>query len=96
VTAQEFRATLSHPSPPSGLTPALTALWQDGRGDWDAAHRIAQDVAGRTGAWIHAYLHRKEGDLSNAAYWYRAAGRTMPESPHLDEWLSIVETLLSA
>jgi hypothetical protein len=54
---------------------ALLALWWDGKGDWERAHAIAQDVDGAEGAWVHAYLHRKEGDLGNAAYWYRVAGR---------------------
>ena len=56
---------------------ALLALWWDAKGDWDKAHEVAQEVAGADGAWVHAYLHRKEGDLGNAAYWYRRAGRTM-------------------
>src|SRR5881275_2638760 len=61
MTLAEFRATLSSAAPPSNLSPALAALWQDAKGDWAAAHRTAQDITDADGAWIHAYLHRKEG-----------------------------------
>ena len=74
MTLQQFRETLTSPEPPPGLGAALAALWHDGRGDWGAAHGVAQDINTPEGAWIHAYLHRKEGDLSNARYWYRQAG----------------------
>ena len=57
------------------LSPLLLALWHDAKGDWDGAHRVAQDVDGENAAWVHAYLHRKEGDASNADYWYRRARR---------------------
>jgi hypothetical protein len=90
----EFRASLSDPAPPADLTPALQALWADGRGDWDGAHRIAQDIDGPTGAWVHAYLHRKEGDLGNAGYWYRQAGRPTASGALDDEWAAIVAALL--
>jgi len=62
-------------APPAGVGPALQALWHDLRGDWDRAHVLAQEEAGRDGAWVHAYLHRKEGDEMNAGYWYARAGR---------------------
>lgn len=94
MTSAEFQNSLSQPTPPAGLTPTLLALWHDGRGDWDAAHRVAQEISGRGGAWIHAYLHRKEGDLGNAAYWYRAAGKTLEDAPLADEWMTIVGELL--
>jgi hypothetical protein len=94
VTAQQFKASLSQPALPAGISDALVALWHEGRGDWETAHRVAQDISDRTGAWVHAYLHRKEGDLSNAAYWYRVAGQKMPEAAHADEWLEIVTALL--
>ena len=67
MTLDEFRATLTDAAPPP-VAPALVALWQDAKGQWDAAHTIAQDVEDPVGAWVHAYLHRKEGDQSNAAY----------------------------
>ncbi len=95
MTLEEFTATLSHSTPPTGLSPALEALWQDGRGDWDAAHRIAQDIADPDGAWIHAYLHRKEGDLGNAVYWYRRAGKPAAAGSLQDEWDHLVARFLT-
>jgi hypothetical protein len=80
---------------PAALTPALTALWHDAAGDWAAAHGVAQDIDDETGAWIHAYLHRKEGDLSNADYWYRRARRTRPAATLDAEWRTIVSALLN-
>jgi hypothetical protein len=73
MTLAEFRGLLSQPKPPAGLGALLKALWHDARGDWDRAHRIAMDAKGRNAAWVHAYLHRKEGDLDNARHWYRKA-----------------------
>jgi hypothetical protein len=96
MTLAQFRATLSSPQPPAGLTPALLALWHDGRGDWDAAHETAQDIDDADGAWIHAYLHRKEGDASNAAYWYRRAGKPVASAPLDDEWSAIAAALLGS
>lgn len=73
-----------------GLPPLLEALWWDARGDWERAHRVAQGIETAEGAWVHAYLHRKEGDLSNADYWYRRAGRTRPQGTLDAEWESLV------
>jgi len=79
---------------PPGLALALRALWWDRKGDWDAAHGFAQQDKGAAGAWVHAYLHRVEGDLSNAGYWYRRAGKP-PFSGSFDtEWREIADTLL--
>jgi len=89
-----FIDTLQSPMPPPGLSRALEALWHDGRGSWDTAHDIAQDVDDETGAWIHAYLHRKEGDLGNAGYWYRRAGRPVASGSLDEEWRAIVTALL--
>jgi hypothetical protein len=75
------------------LPPLLTALWWDSRGDWDRAHEIAQSVETADGAWVHAYLHRKEGDLGNADYWYRRAGRRRPNTSLEEEWAGIVAAL---
>jgi hypothetical protein len=86
MTLEEFRTTLTLAMPPRELSPPLTALWHDARGEWDAAHRVAQDLDDGTGAWIHAYLHRKEGDLDNAAYWYRRAGRPVASDALEAEW----------
>lgn len=80
------------------FAPALQALWQDARGNWDGAHALAQAAGGRDGDWVHAYLHRKEGDPGNAAYWYRRAGRSGPPA-HQDletEWAEIATALLAA
>ena len=73
---------------------ALLALWWDGHGDWARAHEIAQDIAGADGAWVHAYLHRKEGDVGNAAYWYRQAGRRVASGDLRQEWEAMVGELL--
>lgn len=77
------------------LPPTLQALWHDWRGNWEEAHRLAQEVTGRDGDWIHAYLHRKEGDLGNAAYWYLRAGRAMPGATVTleAEWTAIATEL---
>lgn len=79
----------------SSLTGALLALWFDGRGDWERAHETAQALDGPDGAWVHAYLHRKEGDTVNAAYWYRRAGRRPANGALQDEWESMTRELLS-
>jgi hypothetical protein len=73
---------------------ALLALWWDGKGDWGKAHEIAQDVVGADGAWVHAYLHRKEGDVGNAGYWYRRAGRDVARGDSRVEWATIVTEML--
>ena len=94
MTPAEFHASLSADAPPPGLAPLLQALWHDAKGDWDAAHHVAQDVETSDGAWVHAYLHRKEGDAGNAAYWYRRAGKPVAHDPLEEEWARIAEALL--
>lgn len=94
MTLDELKATLSDDAPPPGVPSAVAALWHDARGDWDRAHRIAQDIDDADGAWVHAYLHRKEGDLSNASYWYRRAGRERSVAPLEEEWEQIAGQLL--
>jgi hypothetical protein len=89
-----FRASLDGASPPPGLGPALRALWLDARGDWDGAHEAAQTDEGGAGDWVHAYLHRKEGDAGNAGYWYRRAGKPVCRTSLADEWTAIAEALL--
>ena len=93
MTLEEFRTTLSDPAPPD-LSPALVALWYDARGDWDTAHNLAQDVDEASGSWVHAYLHRKEGDPGNSGYWYRRAGKPVVTGSLEEEWRAIVEALL--
>lgn len=92
---EAFRASLRAAEPPAGLTPALDALWHEAHGDWQRAHEVVQEEDGREGAWVHAYLHRKEGDLSNAGYWYRRAGKPVCKDPLEDEWRQLVAALLS-
>src|SRR5437879_12845473 len=73
---QEFRDSVLSDQPPKNLNFALSGLWWDAKGDWTRAHESAQQDEGPAGAWVHAYLHRKEGDSSNAAYWYQRAGKS--------------------
>jgi hypothetical protein len=94
MTIDEFKTTLSASTPPAGLIPVLVALWHDGHGDWNAAHEVAQDVPDPDGAWLHAYLHRKEGDASNAAYWYKRAGKSAFKGSLDAEWAEIVTAFL--
>jgi hypothetical protein len=82
------------PAPAPDLGAALAALWQDRRGHWEIAHSLAQEAGGKDGAWVHAYLHRKEGDAINAAYWYRLAGRPVARIDLAEEWEQIARTLL--
>lgn len=95
MTLDEFRASLTAGSPPSGLTAPLEALWHDAKGDWTRAHNVAQQVESDDGAWVHAYLHRKEGDLGNARYWYQRAGRPEASGSLDDELAAIVTALLT-
>jgi len=92
----EFRGTLHLAEPPAGLSLALQTLWWDAKNDWARAHECAQQDEGKTGASVHAYLHRKEGDLSNARYWYNRARRP-PATVSLDaEWEALVSELPGA
>ena len=79
----------------ASLSPLLRAMWHDARGEWDKAHQLAQDVDDRDGAWVHAYLHRKEGDLANATYWYGRAAQPVAADSLAAEWKRIVEALLN-
>ena len=91
----EFRNSLSGEIPPEGLSDLLLALWHEARGDWEKAHNIVQDIHSGDASWIHAYLHRKEGDQGNAAYWYQRAGKTMPKLSLEKEWEEIVKEILN-
>jgi hypothetical protein len=91
---EQFKKSLSFPGPPSGMDDHLLALWFDARGDWEGSHETIQDLTGLKAAWIHAYLHRKEGDLSNAAYWYQLAGRKMSTESLDEEWEEILSVLV--
>src|SRR5918912_3434199 len=91
----DFKASTAGSAPPAGLTGPLEGLWWAAKGDWDRAHRIVQDDEGREAAWVHAYLHRVEGDLPNAGYWYRVAGAPVAQGTLEDEWSAIVAALLT-
>lgn len=95
MNVEEFRQSLTGAAPPQGAGPLLQALWHEARGDWMRAHEITQDIDGRQAARLHAYLHRKEGDLSNAAYWYRRAGAKMTEGALDSEWETLARELLA-
>ncbi len=91
---QDFRQSLKAERPPRGLPAPLRALWHEARGNWDRAHQIVQSEGGQAAARVHAYLHRREGDLSNADYWYSRAGAERPRGPLEKEWESLVGSLL--
>jgi hypothetical protein len=90
----EFTASLAGAAPADGIAPPLAALWWAGKGDWDQAHRIVQDKSTREAAWVHAYLHRVEGDLGNASYWYRQAAQPVATDELQAEWQQIASALL--
>src|SRR5262249_48855845 len=93
MTVEDFKIAVASASPPA-VDPLLQALWHDAKGDWDRAHAIAQEVDGERGAWVHAYLHRKEGDPGNAAYWYQRAKQRGATDALDAEWERIVSELL--
>jgi hypothetical protein len=95
MTLQEFKASLQHSNPPAPLSTALQALWQAGKGDWKASHAITQVQGDGDVDWVHAYLHREEGDLNNAGYWYRRAGKPIATQPLAEEWDAIAMVLLT-
>ena len=94
MTLDEFRKSLTATEPKAGLSHALAGMWWDAKGDWKRAHESAQQDEGVEGSRVHAYLHRKEGDQGNAAYWYSRAGKPVCREPLDAEWLSIVRDLL--
>lgn len=96
MTIEAFEDSINDRKPPENLTVFLQALWYDAKNDWEKAHELIQDITDKTAAWIHAYLHRKEGDTWNADYWYRKAGRLRPEISLENEWKEISKELLMA
>jgi hypothetical protein len=95
MTFDEFKKSTQDDKPPSGLSSYLVALWREKRGDWNAAHEIVQEIDDKNAAWVHAYLHRREGDEGNAGYWYRNAGKNFPTGQPLDdEWEGLVKSFL--
>ncbi len=96
MTLQQFRDSLSRAEPPTELSTALAGLWWDAKGNWAKGHDSAGLDEGPASAWVHAYLHRKEGDASNAGYWYARAGKTPATASLEQEWVDIAEVLLGA
>lgn len=90
---QVFINSLSADSPPAHLSPTLKSLWYDAKGDWNQAHDQVDQLGGQDAAWVHAYLHRKEGDIWNADYWYARAKKTRPALTLEAEWESLVDYL---
>lgn len=95
MTLEQFRDTLSRDEPPRQLSVALLALWWDAKNNWKQAHDVAGQDEGPAAAWVHAYLHRKEGDPANAGYWYRRANRSPASGPLEPEWVEIARSLLA-
>ena len=94
MTLEEFRKSTKHPEPPR-VSILLLALWHDAKGNWKKSHELTQHVHTPEGSWVHAYLHRKEGDSFNAAYWYNQANRNMPDYSFEKEWEEISEALFN-
>jgi hypothetical protein len=92
----DFRTSLSGAAPAPELNAPLAGLWWAAKGQWDQAHKIVQDESSADAAWVHAYLHRVEGDLGNAGYWYRQAGRPVATDSVESEWQRIVAALLGS
>ena len=96
MTPATLAASISKAEPPGELAPTLQALWWAAKGDWECAHKIVQDDDSAEAAWVHAYLHRVEGDLPNARYWYRTAGKPVETGALEAEWTAIAAGLLGA
>jgi len=95
MTFSEFKKSVGQNAPPPNINSLLQALWFDAKGDGEMAHNLAQDVNTKDGSWIHAYLHREEGDLGNASYWYQRANRPLCRKSLSEEWEEITKALLS-
>jgi len=95
MTLAEFTASVARAAPPRGLAPPVEALWWAAKGEWDKAHRIVMNDDSREAAWVHAYLHRVEGDLPNAGYWYRTAGKPVCAEALEREWTAIATAFLA-
>lgn len=93
ITMNDFETSLQGQEPPKETSVYLQALWYDAKGNWKKAHSLVDDLEGSTSAAVHAYLHRVEGDNWNANYWYKRAGKTMPDMSLQEEWNALVEEL---
>ena len=89
----DFKLSLKNNNPPDNISVYLKSLWFDAKGDWNKAHELADSIQDKNAYWIHAYLHRKEGDKSNANYWYNEAGKKIPDYSLENEWNEIAEIL---
>ncbi len=96
MTLSEFKGACNSGNPPVGISDELLALWYDARGNWNRAHELVQETGGFTAYWVHAYLHRKEGDNSNASYWYRRIKKNIPPKSLEEEWSDLAEYLLKS
>ena len=94
MSFDEFVLSLDNNYPPDSIRDLAVAVWHDYKGDWKRARNIAQSVATADGAWVHAYLHRKYGDIWNSDYWYSRAGRQRPDLSLEDERENIINTIL--
>jgi hypothetical protein len=95
VDKDQFKNSTISGEMPEQLSVPLQALWHDGKGDWKTAHDLIDHLDDRDAAHVHAYLHRKEGDLWNAAYWYKRAGKSVPDQSLEEEWEDLVQLYLS-
>ncbi|MCW3117486.1 MAG: hypothetical protein JWM28_1568 [Chitinophagaceae bacterium] len=93
MSIEEFKTSLSN-SLPGNISVYLESLWYDGTGNWEKSHSTIQDIEDKNAAWIHAYLHRKEGDIWNADYWYKRAGKKRPAFSLEEEWEELVKAFL--
>jgi hypothetical protein len=93
MTIEEFKTSFDS-TIPENISVYLESLWYDGKGDWEKSHTTIQDIEDKNAAWIHAYLHRKEGDIWNADYWYNKAGKKRPAISLQEEWEALVKAFL--
>lgn len=92
---KSFKESLSQSAPDPQLSTILKSLWYDKKGDWKKAHDLVDSLPGAEAAWVHAYLHRKEGDSWNADYWYARAKKTRPPYSQEEEWANLVAYFLT-
>lgn len=95
MTFHEFKESTNQLFPPESISQNLLALWQEAKGNWNEAHDIVQNSKGHEGDWIHAYLHRKEGDLHNASYWYSRTGKSIPDISLKQEWEELARFMIA-
>lgn len=95
MTVSEFKSCTKNPHPRKEWPLHIKALWHDARGDWEKAHTIIENTIELSSSWVHAYLHRKEGDQWNAEFWYRQAGKPVPNCSITEEWSNIASSYFS-